>query len=77
MPDRAVEHLVAAEEMSSRARAPYWLAQARFDLANVLETRDRAGDRDRTDALRADALRAAETGGFKRILAQSASRHPG
>jgi hypothetical protein len=77
MPDRAVEHLVAAEEMSTRARAPYWLAQARFDLANVLERRDRAGDRDRADALRADALRTAEAGGYKRILALSALRHPG
>jgi hypothetical protein len=77
MPDRAVEHLTAAEDVSARVRAPYWLAQARFDLAEVLETRRRGNDRERAHELRTEALRAAEAGGFERILARSISRHPG
>jgi hypothetical protein len=77
MPDRAAEHLAEAVAASERIRAPYWLAQARFDLANVLESRDRAGDREHADELRTEALRAASAGGFERILTPSISRHPG
>ena len=77
MPDRVVEHLTEAAAVSVQVRAPFWLAQARFDLANVLETRDRTGDRERADELRTEALRAASAGGFERILARSTSHHPG
>jgi hypothetical protein len=70
MPDRAVEHLTAAETVSARIHAPYWLVQARFDLARALETRERVGDQQRAEQLRSEAVRAAENGGFGRILAR-------
>jgi DNA-binding SARP family transcriptional activator len=77
MPDRAVEHLTAAEAVCERIRAPFWSAQARFDLARVLETRDRVGDRQRADELTTAAVRAAEDGGFERILVRSVLPRPG
>jgi len=72
MPDRAIEHLTAAEALSTRMRAPYWRAQAQFDLAVVLAQRGERGDPARSEQLRAEAVRAAELGGFDRILARSA-----
>jgi len=75
MPDRAIEHFTTAAAVSEEIRAPFWLAQARFDLAMVLEARNRVGDRERAGALRADAVEAAQAGGFDRILTRAAS-HP-
>jgi hypothetical protein len=75
--ERAVEHLTEAEAVSDRIRAPFWRAQAQFDLATALDVRDRNDDRERADALRAEALHAAEVGGFGRIITRSTSTHPG
>ena len=66
--DAAVGHLERAVELSERIGAPYWVAQARLDLARVLAAHADPADAPTVRALTDAALAAAHAGGYGRIL---------
>ncbi len=67
----ADRHLTEAERIAASLNAPYWLAQARLDLADTL-TRAQPGMQRRVERLRAAAVEAARRHHFDRITRQAA-----